>query len=170
MARRTRDPVLRPRALAALGLGLALLGAGPPAPLVVEGPGGERVALAPREGRALLVHFWATWCPSCVDEVPALLRAAASCAGSLDLALVDVGEDREDVRTFAREHGIGAPLFRDPDGETWRASAGGWGLPANLVWIGGERRSEVGSKTAAQWREALARMGCAQSATTSARR
>src|SRR5206468_246473 len=84
LARRSRHSVLRPRAPWALGLALWLLGAAPPAPLEVEGPGGESVALAPRDGRALVVHFWATWCPSCVEEVPELLRAAAGCAGAVD--------------------------------------------------------------------------------------
>src|SRR5262249_14683481 len=88
VARRPRRPVLTrraPRALA-LALSLGLLGAGPAA-LEVEGPGGESVALAPREGRALVVHFWATWCPSCVDEVSGLARAAEGCAGTLAVAL-----------------------------------------------------------------------------------
>jgi len=165
VARRPRRPVLTrraPRALA-LALSLGLLGAGPAA-LEVEGPGGESVALAPREGRALVVHFWATWCPSCVDEVPGLARAAEGCAGTVDVALVDVGEDWDDVRRFAAAHAIAAPIWRDPKGRAWRASAGGWGLPANLLWTGDGRRSEVGPKSAAQWRDTLARLGCAQTA------
>ena len=170
MARRSRRSVLRVRAHAAgaLGLALCLLGAAPPAPLEVEGPGGERVALAPREGRALVVHFWATWCPSCVDEVPELVRAAAGCAGAVDLALVDVGEDWETLRRFAADHGIAAPLLRDPQGKAWRASTGGWGLPASVLWTEASRRSEVGAKSAAEWREALGRVGCAQSAAAEA--
>ena len=146
----------------ALGGALCLLGAAPPAPLELEGPGGELVALAPREGRALVVHFWATWCPSCVEEIPELVRASAGCVGSVDLALVDVGEDRETLHRFAEQHGITAPLLRDPKGKAWRAGTGGWGLPASVLWTGAARRSEVGAKSAAEWREALARVGCAQ--------
>jgi thiol-disulfide isomerase/thioredoxin len=164
VARRARRSVLRARAVGALGVALCLLGAAPPAPLEVEGPGGEPVALAPREGRALVVHFWATWCPSCVEEVPDLVRAAAGCAGAVDVALVDVGEEWDEVRRFAAEHAIAAPMLRDPDGAVWRKRAGGWGLPANLLWTGDAQRSEVGSKSPAQWRETLARLGCAQSA------
>jgi len=164
VARRPRRSVLRARAAGALGVALCLLGAAPPAPLEVEGPGGEGVALAPREGRALVVHFWATWCPSCVEEIPELVRAAAGCAGAVDLALVDVGEDWETLRSFAAEHGIAAPLLRDPKGRAWRASTGGWGLPASVLWTEAGRRSEVGAKRASEWREMLARVGCAQSA------
>ena len=37
-----------------------------------EGPNGERVDLQAWRGRPLLVNFWATWCPPCVEELPML--------------------------------------------------------------------------------------------------
>jgi thiol-disulfide isomerase/thioredoxin len=35
-------------------------------------PDGGALALAPLKGRPLLVNFWATWCPPCVEELPLL--------------------------------------------------------------------------------------------------
>ena len=35
-------------------------------------PDGSTLALAPLRGRPLLVNFWATWCPPCVEELPLL--------------------------------------------------------------------------------------------------
>ncbi len=38
---------------------------------------GETVSLRDYEGRVLLVNFWATWCPPCVEEMPTLDALAA---------------------------------------------------------------------------------------------
>lgn len=35
-------------------------------------PDGGTLALAALRGRPLLVNFWATWCPPCVEEMPLL--------------------------------------------------------------------------------------------------
>lgn len=37
-------------------------------------PGGGELALADLRGRPLLLNFWATWCPPCVEEMPLLDR------------------------------------------------------------------------------------------------
>lgn len=37
-----------------------------------EGPQGEALDLAGWRGKPLLVNFWATWCPPCVEELPML--------------------------------------------------------------------------------------------------
>lgn len=49
-----------------------------------------------------LVHFWATWCPPCLTEIPALQRLATELRGEPDFAvlLVAVADDREKVRAL----------------------------------------------------------------------
>lgn len=37
-----------------------------------DGPNGEAVRLVDFRGKPLLVNFWATWCPPCVEELPLL--------------------------------------------------------------------------------------------------
>lgn len=37
-------------------------------------PDGARLALASFSGKPLLVNFWATWCPPCIEELPLLDR------------------------------------------------------------------------------------------------
>jgi thiol-disulfide isomerase/thioredoxin len=35
-------------------------------------PGGKQLSMASLRGRPLLLNFWATWCPPCVEELPLL--------------------------------------------------------------------------------------------------
>lgn len=40
--------------------------------LSFERPDGQRLAMQDLRGRPLLINFWATWCPPCVEEMPLL--------------------------------------------------------------------------------------------------
>ena len=37
-------------------------------------PAGEKLVMQSLRGKPLLINFWATWCPPCVDELPLLER------------------------------------------------------------------------------------------------
>lgn len=39
-----------------------------------ERPDGAELALSELKGKPLLINFWATWCPPCVEELPMLDR------------------------------------------------------------------------------------------------
>ena len=39
-----------------------------------ENPAGGEVVLADLRGKPLVLNFWATWCPPCVEELPMLDR------------------------------------------------------------------------------------------------
>jgi thiol-disulfide isomerase/thioredoxin len=41
-------------------------------PLTFETPTGATLAMQTLRGRPLLLNFWATWCPPCVEEMPLL--------------------------------------------------------------------------------------------------
>ncbi|TFG91718.1 MAG: TlpA family protein disulfide reductase [Myxococcales bacterium] len=161
MARRAPRPLLSARAWGWLALATLLVAASPPVPLELETLEGEPVALAPRPGRPLVVHFWATWCPSCAEELPALAQASVACSGSVEIAIVDVDEEAEEIRRFLTERELSLTSLRDPGGRAWRASVGARGLPANLVWTqDGERRSELGPRTRERWQALFAELGC----------
>src|SRR5260370_19367839 len=56
-----------------------LVGKGALAPsFTLERYGGGRISLDELRGKVVLLNFWATWCPPCVEEMPSLLKVARS--------------------------------------------------------------------------------------------
>ena len=140
-------------ALLALWLGAA------DAALEVEDAAGGRLTLALGAGeRALVVHFWASWCPECGEELPGLERALRGCPAEVRVLAVNVAESTDVARRFLERHNSALPLYRDPEGRVWRRLARG--LPANLIWTRASRRTEVGPKNPSEWHGLLESLGC----------
>lgn len=66
--------------------------------LVYRSADGAKHRLSALEGRPVLLHFWATWCPPCRDELPGLLEFAA--AGEISVLAVSLDPEWSDVRQF----------------------------------------------------------------------
>src|SRR5262245_42678600 len=60
---------------------------------------GSAVELGSRLGPNTLVHFWATWCPPCIGEIPQLDRLQAEMP-ELRIIFVAVADDATKVRAF----------------------------------------------------------------------
>jgi peroxiredoxin len=147
-------------ALAALALAAGAAAAGDEPLRFVDLEGRALELPAPAESEALVVHYWATWCPTCGPELATIAEAARSCEGSgVRVLAVDVGEEPEVVRRFLAARALALPVALDPAGRTWRR-AGGRELPANLLWTARERRLTFGPSDAAAWRARLAALGC----------
>jgi peroxiredoxin len=62
---------------------------------------GHMVSLSQQKGHPVLLNFWATWCPPCVDEVPSLEDLARRLDGSdMRMLAVSVDDDWDKVRQF----------------------------------------------------------------------
>ena len=81
---------------------------GPAPDFSLAARGGGTVTLSARKGRVVLVNFWATWCESCRDELPALQEIQRARAGDLfELLAVSVDDDpAKAVPPFAAAHGM----------------------------------------------------------------
>ena len=52
-------------------------------------------------GRVVLINFWASWCPPCVEELPSLQRLQSRYDGkNFSVLPVDVGEDKDTIEQF----------------------------------------------------------------------
>ena len=81
-------------------------------------PTGETVNLSDLRGKAVLLEFFATWCPHCNAEAPHLQRLYASLPKSgYAFASVNAdGEDAASVFAYHRYHGLSFPALLDPSG------------------------------------------------------
>jgi len=94
-----------------------LLPVGSTAPaFTLSTPQGQKVSLAGYRGKAVLLEFFATWCPHCNAEAPHLHRLYASLPKS-KVAFVSVNADGEtgpSVFAFHRYYGLQYPALVDP--------------------------------------------------------
>jgi len=73
-------------------------------------PDGNALATNEFKGRALLVNFWATWCPPCVDELP-LLESIWRENGSKNLQILGLAVDQpSSVRRFLSQNPLTFPI------------------------------------------------------------
>ena len=81
---------------------------------------GQTLRLSSYRGKVVVVNFWATWCPPCREELPALQRVAASESDVVVLE-VDLMEPGDKARSFLDSLGLDRlePVL-DTDGATTR--------------------------------------------------
>lgn len=77
---------------------------------------GRVVKLSDYRGKVVLVHFWATWCPPCVEEIPtldSLNRALFSKDFEILAVSVDEGGAAA-VSAFMNKNKLTLPVLLDP--------------------------------------------------------
>lgn len=95
---------------------------------------GQEKTLEEFKGRPILLHFWATWCPPCREEMPLFQKIYSELSASgLVIIGINVGDSPEIVRNFVRELGISFPILLDEKGEIAN-KYGVRGLPTTF-WI-----------------------------------
>jgi len=118
---------------------------------------GRTDGLSRYRGSVVVMNLWATWCPPCREEMPALQRFYAQNKDKGLVVLgVDQGESAETAGAFAREHGVTFPILLDAD-EQYGRSYAAVGLPTTVI-VGRDGhvvRGIDGELTLAQMREAV---------------
>lgn len=104
--------------------------------LTLDDPQGTPVALAAFRGKPLLVNFWATWCPPCVEELP-MLNAFYGQQRAQGWQVLGLAVDQPSaVRTFLQRLPLEFPVAMAGLGGTDLAKSLGntsGGLPFTLV-------------------------------------
>lgn len=89
----------------------------------LETTSGETVELADLRGHPVLINLWATWCPPCRAEMPAIQRVHQEYSGQgLQVLAVNATnqDDASRIEAFARDYQLTFPILLDRDGRVTR--------------------------------------------------
>ncbi len=93
---------------------------------------GISVSLKAFKGRTVLVHFFATWCEPCREELPALNRFLNRSAANASVVAISVAEVDPRVKRFFEQTPVDFPVLLDRDrsvAKAWNIST----LPATYI-------------------------------------
>ncbi len=120
-----------------------------PAPdLSLNDLNGSPVSLADYRGKVVLVNLWATWCPPCKEEMPALETFYRKHKDDgFAIVAVNDGDPTPDVVQFVKDYGLSFPVWLDPTYIATEKKFKTMNLPSSFVinrdgqvvlsWVGG---------------------------------
>jgi thiol-disulfide isomerase/thioredoxin len=75
---------------------------------------GSEVDLTKLRGKVVLLDFWATWCPPCVEEVPNVVAAYKKYHDQgFEVVGVSLDQDKDQLLNFTKAHGMVWPQAFD---------------------------------------------------------
>ena len=78
---------------------------------------GKTVDLSKMRGKVVLVDFWATWCPVCVDEMPSVVAIYKKYHDrGFEIVGVSLNEDKGEMLSFMKAAGMVWPQYFDGRG------------------------------------------------------
>jgi thiol-disulfide isomerase/thioredoxin len=109
---------------------------------------GNPASLADYRGKIVLVNLWATWCPPCKEEMPALETFYRKHAEEgFAIVAVNDGDPTSDVVQFVKDYGLSFPVWLDPTYIATEKKFKTKNLPSSFVidrdgqvvlsWVGG---------------------------------
>jgi cytochrome c biogenesis protein CcmG, thiol:disulfide interchange protein DsbE len=76
----------------------------------------RKVSLDQFRGQVVVLNFWATWCPPCVEELPSLMSLQERMKGrGVTVLGVSIDVDEDAYHRFLKLHNINFLTVRDPD-------------------------------------------------------
>jgi len=74
----------------------------------------RKVSLHDLHGQIVVLNFWATWCPPCIEELPSLLQLQERFKGKgITVLAVSIDDDNNAYHQFLKDHQVNLLTVRD---------------------------------------------------------
>ncbi len=111
-----------------------VLGAGQTAPnFTLSTVEGRQISLSDYAGKVVLVNFWATWCPSCVSEMPDYEQIYQQYNPEFVVLGVNLQEGSDHVAQYANGLGLTFPVLLDSDSRVTTYGYQVTGMPGSFI-------------------------------------
>jgi len=75
---------------------------------------GSQVSLSDFKGKPMILKFWATWCPSCVEELSQMEKFSEGKKDQLHILMPAIDGDKEKrVQSVVKKHKVTLPVLLD---------------------------------------------------------
>ena len=79
---------------------------------------GEPFTLSSARGKWVFLHFWASWCGPCREEMPAIQKMNEVLDhNKLEIVMINTAENEDTIFSFLAETGISLNSLMDADGQ-----------------------------------------------------
>ena len=81
-------------------------------------PAGKPRSLKEYRGKVVMLAFWASWCPYCREELPAMERLYREFKGKgLEIVGINIKDKRDEALALVKKNQLTYPVLMDPEGE-----------------------------------------------------
>lgn len=102
-------------------------------PFTLKDYNGNEVTQGDFDGKVLVLNSWATWCPFCVDELPAFEKLQATFPEEIIVIAIDRSESLTQVKSYSDDLGLSDKiLFLLDPADSFYRSIGGFSMPETL--------------------------------------
>jgi thiol-disulfide isomerase/thioredoxin len=97
-------------------------------------PSQQRTSLSAMKGSVVFVNFWATWCSSCIDEMPSIERMSRDLSDNSSFKVVTIlyKDNLSRALGFMKQNGYTFPVYLNPD-ESAAKIFGITGIPETFI-------------------------------------
>ncbi|MCO5231852.1 MAG: TlpA family protein disulfide reductase [Chitinophagales bacterium] len=79
--------------------------------IIVESSEGEKIDLSQFKGKVIVLNFWATWCPPCVQEMPMFENVYQELKNQEIAFVLASDESKNRIEAFKSKHQLSVPIY-----------------------------------------------------------